>query len=249
MDHLTRHVPVPLYYQIMRRLVDLLESGQLAPGDRVPSERELTERFGVSRMTARQALAELERQGLVLRVQGKGSFVAHAKLEQPLGGLTSFSEEMLRRGLTPGARLLSAGVVPAGRKAAQALAIPEAAGVIRMERLRLAGGEPMALEVSSLPYARVPGIERLLTEEGSLYRLLREQYNLVLARARQSLEAIPCPAHEAGLIQVREGSPVLLIERIAYDASGIPTEFTRSWYRGDRYRFTTELIRTEEDLL
>lgn len=241
LDDLQKGVPIPLYYQIKTRLLEQIECGQLKPGDRVPSERELTERFGVSRMTARQALVELETQGYLVRVQGKGTFVATPKFEQPLVMLTSFTEDMRRRGLEAGARVLSASEVPAGRRVGQALSIAETAPVYRLERLRLAGGEPMALEISHLDAAYFPG---LLTHDvdRSLYEILRVEYGLRLVRGTQSLEAVPADPRQAETLHVREGTPLMLMERISRDQHDRPVEMVRSYYRGDRYRFVTELL-------
>ena len=246
MNNLGKEVPIPLYYQIKARLLEAMENGQLKPGDRVMSERELTAQFGVSRMTARQALIELENQGYLYRVQGKGTFVSTPKLEQPLAGLTSFTEDMRRRGLEPGARVLAARETVAGRRVARALGIGEAASVYQLERLRLAGGEPMALESAHVPAALVPGLLESGHMEHSLYRILRERYDIHLVRATQSLEAVAANLYEAEMLHVKEGTPLLLLERVARDTADRPIEFVRSLYRGDRYRFTTELIRREE---
>lgn len=248
MNNLGKDVPIPLYYQIKARLLEAIENGQLKPGDRVLSERELTTQFGVSRMTARQALTEMESQGFLYRIQGKGTFVATPKLEQPLAGLTSFTEDMRRRGLEPAARVISAEEVVAGRKVARALGIGETASVYRLERLRLAGGEPMALEVSHIPANLVHGLLDREPVEHSLYRVLEERYDLKLIRANQSLEAVAANAYEAEVLHVREGTPLLLLERVSRDAQDRNIEFVRSLYRGDRYRFTTELIRREDTL-
>lgn len=248
MDGLGKHVPIPLYYQIRTRLLEAIENGQLRPGDRVPSERELTERFSVSRMTARQALSELENQGYLHRVQGKGTFVATPKLEQPLVGLTSFTEEMRLRGLEPGAEVLAVGEVPAGKKAARALGVSETASVVRLERLRLAGGVPMALETAHIPVHLCPGLANADFHNQSLYRIMQERFGIRLVKAAQSLEAVPANAYESEILRVREGTPLLLLERVARDGDDKPVEFVRSLYRGDRYRFITELIRREDGL-
>ena len=246
MNGFGKDAPIPLYYQIKTRLLESIETGQLKPGDRVPSERELTTHFNVSRMTARQALTELENQGYLYRLQGKGTFVATPKLDQPLAGLTSFTEDMRRRGLEPGAQVLSAEEVPAGRKAARALGLSETALVFRLERLRLAGGDPMALEIAHVPAALVPGLAEEGALERSLYGLLRERYGIRLVRATQSLEAVAANEYEAQVLHVKEGTPLLLLERVSRDEQDRPVEFVRSLYRGDRYRFITELNRREE---
>jgi GntR family transcriptional regulator len=237
---------MPRYCQIKRHLLEAIESGALGPGDRVPSERELTEQFGVSRMTARHALRDLETQGYLYRLQGKGTFVATPKLEQQLARLTSFTEDMRRRGLEPGARVLSVEAVEAGAKVARALGIAASEPIFRLERLRLAGGEPMALEVSHIPAGLCPGLGEVDFTDQSLYWILRERFGVVLAGATQSLEAVPASPYEAEVLRVHEETPLLLLERVSFDAAGRAVEFVRSLYRGDRYRFTTELAQREE---
>lgn len=239
---LHKGLPIPLYYQIKTRLLEQIESGQLRPGDRVESERELTERFGVSRMTARQALVELETEGYLVRVQGKGTFVASPKFEQPLMALTSFTEDMRRRGLVAGAEVLSAAQVPAGRRVTIGLGLSEGSQVYRLERLRLAGGEPMALEVSHLDATYFPNLLEQDIAGRSLYEILREAYGIRLVRATQSLEAVPADSRQAEVLHVREGTPLMLMERISRDQHDRPLELVRSYYRGDRYRFVTELL-------
>jgi len=236
-------VPVPLYYQIKTRLREAIEAGELRPGDRVPSERELTQRFQVSRMTARQALTELEAEGYLQRIQGKGTFVALPKVEQPLASLTSFTEEMRRLGMQPGAQVRSVREVAAGRMVGALLGIPETEPVVRLERLRLADGQPMALEVSHIPSRLVPGLVNRDLSAVSLYEVLERVYHIRLVRASQSLEAVAAGAQEAEVLQVREGAPLLLLERVARDETGQAVEYVRSLYRGDRYRFVADLVR------
>lgn len=245
MDELEKHVPIPLYYQIKTRLLEAIEGGQLKPGDRIPSERELTQRYGVSRMTARQALTELESQGYLVRVQGKGTFVSTPKFEQPLVALTSFTEDMRRRGLRAGAQVLSASLEAADKRVARALGLVDGAPIYRLERLRLAGGEPMALEVSHLNADLFPGLLEIDLEQQSLYAILQEYYHVQLVRAAQSLEAVPADSQQAEILRVREGTPLMLMERISHDQDDRPVEWVQSLYRGDRYRFVTELL-TEE---
>lgn len=242
-----REVPLPLYYCIKQDLLGAIEAGQLQPGGRLPSERELTERYGVSRMTVRQAIGHLEQEGIVRRVQGKGSFVAPAKVEEALVGLTSFTEEMLRRGLTPSTRVIGLESVWSERVAAQ-LSLSQHEPLYHLERLRLAGGEPMELEHLYLPAKMVPGLPEMdLT--GSLYELLRRQYGLHLTNALQTLEAVVACESEADLLEVPIGSPLLAITRTAFSSTGEAVESSRALYRGDRYKFTISLSRKEADSL
>lgn len=245
MDRLQKGAPTPLYYQIKTRLLEQLETGHLQPGDRVPSERELTERYGVSRMTARQALGELENQGYLVRVQGKGTFVATPKFEQALTLVTGFTDDMRRRGLQPATQVLAAAVVPAGSQVAGALSLPEGTEVYRLERLRMAGSEPLALECPHLVTDLFPGLLDLDLEHHSLYELLRSAFGVQLVRATQTLEATPADSRQAEILKVREGTPLMMMQRISRDQHDRPVEFARSFYRGDRYRFVAELRSNE----
>lgn len=201
----------------------------------------LPARFGVSRMTARQALNELEAEGYLTRARGSGSYVSVPKLEQTLTAVTSFTEDMKQRGLQPDARVLVTDVVHADGQLARLMELADGAAVVRIQCLRLASEEPMALEVTHLPLARFPGLEEVDLTGRSLYQLLRERYQVVPERAVQSLEAVLAGAHEAHHLGLSEGAPLLLLRRIARDAAGTVIEYVRSHYRGDRYRFITEL--------
>ncbi|HEY8425541.1 MAG TPA: GntR family transcriptional regulator [Limnochordales bacterium] len=233
----------PLYVQLKRALLDLIERGEIRHGQRIPSERQLAQHLGISRMTVRQALVELVQESVLVRRQGRGTFVAERKIEQGLVSLTSFSEDMRRRGMRPGARLLDMEVQEAPPKVEKALGLDGDRRVLVIRRLRLADGIPMALETSHLPIARVPSVPRRRVVEGSLYEYLQGELGIDLARAHQTLEPVLAGESEARLLGVEPGSPLLLMERTTYDATGEPVEFVRSLYRGDRYKFFVELRR------
>jgi GntR family transcriptional regulator len=231
--------------QIEDWLADAIAAGRLTPGDRMPTEKDLAAWFGVSRMTLRHALGQLARRGLVTRAVGRhgGTFVAAPKLEQDLTTLAGFSEQLRRRGMVAGARVLSAAERPAGPAAAAALAIGEHDRVYEVRRIRLADGRPVALEHSLFPAAAFPGLlDGPL--DGSLYEQLEVRYGQRPHRARESLEPVTAGARDAEALQVREGAPLMLVERTAYAVTGQPLEFARDLFRGDRTRivmWTSEL--------
>ncbi len=240
---LDRASPLPLYYQIKELLRERIERGELRPHERLPSENELERALGVSRMTARRALAELETEGYVYREQGRGTFVAEPKLRQSLLRLTSFTEDMRARGLRPGARVLDVRVMRDERVAARMGLEPEEA-FVRVRRVRLADGQPLALETAYVRAALCPGLEAEDLTDRSLYQTLRERYKLQLGRAEQTLEAGAATEFEAQVLRIPVGQPVLLIERLTFLGDGkTPIEFVRSVYRGDRYKFVVELRR------
>ena len=218
---------------------------RLAPGDRMPSEQDLAAWFGVSRMTLRQALAKLARRGLVTRTVGRrgGTFVAERKLEQDRTTLAGFSEQLRRHGIQPGARVLFATQRPAGPVSAAALELPEGDPVHEVRRVRLGDGRPIVLEQSLFPAALFPGLLQCRLD-GSLYELLETRYGQRPHRARESLEPVTAGVREAEALEVAEGAPLMLVERVAYAQTGQPVEFARDLFRGDRTRivmWTSEL--------
>jgi GntR family transcriptional regulator len=234
-----------VHAQIEDWLAELISVGRLGPGDRMPTEQDLADWLGVSRMTLRHALASLARRGLVTRTVGRkgGTFVAESKLEQDLTTLAGFSEQLRRHGMVAGARVLSATERPAGPVAAATLELPEGAPLYEVRRVRLGDGRPIALEHSLFPAAAFPGMLQCRLD-GSLYELLETKYSRRPGRARESLEPVTAGVREAEALEVKEGAALMLVERTAYSDDGMPVEFARDLFRGDRTRlvmWTAEL--------
>ena len=216
------------YAAIIAEIEQAIFDGRLAPGDRLPAERALAEEHGVSRMTVRQALQSLEARGLLRRTIGRngGSFVARPKVERDLGTFSGLSEQLARQGVAAGARVLS---------------VREVDAAIEIERVRYADGEPFALERSRFP-ARLRWLLDL-DLRGSLYELLGDDAPV---RAVERIEPVAADAEEAAALGLRLGAPLLLVDRIAYDAEGDVVEKARDVFRGDRTRivaWTSELVR------
>ena len=239
---LNRDTPIPLYHQIETALLAEIESGRLVPGDRLPTEDRLSERFGVSRITVRQALRDLADRGYISREQGRGTFVRSRPLEQGPRALTSFSDEMRRHGLASSSRVLDSGIVPAPADVAAALGLAAGQPVFRLCRLRLADGSPMGLQTASLPMPLVPGIYAIDFTDASLYDVLRDRYGLRPARARESHRAVAIEPDAARWLQVPAGSPALAAERMTSLADGRPLEHVASIMRGDRYAVVLDLV-------
>lgn len=231
---------IPLYLQLKRLIKTQIQEGRLTAGDRVPSERELSDQYGMSRMTARQALIELVREGLLYREQGRGTFVAVRKVSQGLLTVTSFTEDMHNRGVVPTSILLSLHTGIPSMPERERLGLPLGQMMVRIRRLRLGDGRPMAIEEASLPQNVVEGIEGYDLTRGSLYAYLKSR-NIELNGAHQTLEAILADEEQAELLAVPPGAPLLLLERLSYDQDARPAEFVRAVYRGDRYQFYVEL--------
>jgi GntR family transcriptional regulator len=228
----------PKYRVLADALVSLIRD--LPPGSTVPTERELCQRFGVSRGTVRQALDRLEAEQRVLRHQGKGTFVARPKIDQMLE-LTGHTEFIRAQGMAPASRLIGVTRAPAEADVAGMIGLAEGDEVFQIERVRLADEEPLALELLYLDARRFDGIATVLGESQSLYQLLRAEYGVELAWAEETIEAVVAPEREAGLLGIAAGTPVLLLCRQSFDSSGLPVEFVRSVYRADRFRFRTRL--------
>jgi len=221
-----------------QRVLELIE--QLAVGDPIPPERRLAGELGVSRLTLRAALDELAREGLIVRRRGSGSFVSEPKIAQQIG-LTSFTEDMRRRSMTPGTRLVEMETIHAGARLGRALHVSPGDQVVRVLRLRLADGEPMAVEDLYVTASLIPGLTRADLENASFYALLRERYGITVARGIQVIEPTVTSQQEASLLGVPLHSPALMFERTTQSDDGRIVEFVRSVYRGDRYRIVTEL--------
>ena len=236
---LHRDSSVPVWAQIEDALAARIASGELRVGDRLPAERELAEELQVSRGTIRQALDALASRGLLERGVGRGTFVAAGKVEVRLHDVAGFTEQMARAGLQAHARVLRAGPATAPEQVAAALDLDAGAPVVRIERLRLAGKLPIALEDSWIPSTRFPGIEDL-DLRGSVYALMRDLYGHAPARVVEALEPVVAQSHSAELLGVAAGSPLMLVERTAYDADAVAVEYARDLHRGDRARFVVE---------
>lgn len=231
---------IPLYVQIAESLLDRIESGELQPGDRLPSERDLSKMLGVNRMTVRRALRVLESQGLLLRRQGAGTYVAEPKIERQAAKLVSFTKGMQRRGYTPTARVITFEQRPVEASVANELGLSVSAPVYHIHRLRLINQEPLLLERLTIPVNRAPELERHDLSSRSLYEILETEYGVSVIRARQSLEPVIATEYEAELLRVKPGAPLMLERRLAFDQNDQPVECGKDLYRGDRFRFVTE---------
>lgn len=234
-----RDGPVPKHVQL-REILEAAARDELAPHTPVGSERELMSRYGVSRATVREAIGQLVSDGVLYRVHGKGTFVAPARVDSQLH-LASFTEEMRRRGLEPTTRVVDLSLTTAPRRPAMELGVEPGEQVWQLERLRIAGGEPMALELGWYPERLLPGLDRHdLT--ASIYTLLAQTYDLAVDAAQQAVWAETADAHVAGVLAVPVGAPLLAFRRTS-TAGGLAVEHNLSWYRGDRYQVHLSLDR------
>lgn len=234
--------PVPQYRRIAEALTLAIRSGALEVGGRVPSERELSAEFGVSRMTARGALKTLVEQGLVASVEARGYFVAQSRIDQRLQTLTSFTEDMRRSGRRPSSVVLSARALPAAGEMAARLGVAEGATINHLLRLRLADGVPVALEAAHVAESLAPGLIGAADFAAeSLYATLKRRYGILPVEAEQSFQASAATESDAAILHVEAGAPVLRLTRLSLSGEGRPIEFVQSVYRGDRFTMRVRL--------
>ena len=232
--------PIPLHHQVFRDLKSALDANEWRPGERMPTERELAERYGCSLITVRHALSELVREGRIERTRGRGTFVLQPRIDRDIAGAMSFSDEMQRRGLDPTTRVVTARIEPAGESVAGSLGVAADAPVVYLERVRLGSGEPLLLEQARLPAERFPGLLAFDLERRSLYDVLSERYSTRIVRAREAVEPVVLKRREAELLDLPTRSLALQIDGVAFAADGSAVEAARSFVRGDRTRYYLE---------
>ncbi len=241
---LNKNIPIPLYYQLKEILLEYIKNHHTDFENPIPPEVELSEHFGISRPTARQAINELVVEGYLYRVKGKGTFIAKPKIKQDfLHVLDNFNNEMKKKGLTPSTKVLDLKIIKSDEKVSTALNIALGSDVIQLIRVRCADKEPIVFVTTYLPKDKCIGILKENMNTESLYKLLEEKYGLVIARATRTLETILAGEYEARLLQVEKGAPIQFFESIAYLSDDTAIEYSLAKYRGDRNKFTFELKR------
>jgi GntR family transcriptional regulator len=240
---LDRSGPVPLYHQLKQWLANRILSGELPPGSRLPDELDISQRLGVSRGVVRQALTELSYEGLINRQRGRGTFVSTPKTAEGLiSGLRGLADDALLRGQEVKSRVLVLREVTATEPVARSLNLGPAEPVVELERVRMLDGEPHVLVVTYLPAILVPGLARRdLNGTVSLYRILREEYELPIVSAVRRVEATVAGVREARLLAIDRGSPLLSLRNIGYTTGDRPLDYFVALHRGDRTAFEVEL--------
>lgn len=228
-----RNNGLPAYKQIQSTIVKRVERGLLKPGDLVDSERELARIHGVSLMTARHALIALEREGLVVRRRGAGTFVAPPKIH--FNKLMSYTEQMSGRGLAGSSKVLSFGIIHNEQEIAARLALPATGQLVKLERLRLSADEPFALETCYFSADEFAGLSRARLDRVSLFSILEHDYGFEIAHADEEVDATNADAQTARLLDVSVGAAVLRIRQKIYSTRGRPGLYVLGLYRSDRH--------------
>ncbi len=244
---LNKHSSLPLYSQVEQYLKEEIRNGGYHTGDLVPSERELSEKFQISRMTVRQAINNMVNSGELYRERGKGTFVAAPKLAYPLKGVFSFTDDMIRRGLTPSTKVLSFETIQDApphiyRKLERELG----SRLHRIKRVRLADDEPVAVETAYLPYHLFSEFTEWQSS-GSIYEYVRNTLGKEVTRAKQRIEASIAGEQYSAPLGVTPESPVLIVNRKTYLNTGEPFEFVQTVFRSDKYSFSIEVEHEKGD--
>lgn len=239
MKEVNKKSRIPLYLQLMDIIIEEIENN-MQEGDQIPSEREICEKYDVSRSTVRQAVAELEREGYIYKVHGKGTFVSPKKLNQDLIKFYSFTEEVKKMGKTPCSKVLKFEVIGVNSKISSKMKINEGEAVYKFTRLRLSDNVPMMLEVTYMPYDRFPGITKDDLEKEALYDLLRNRFNTDITMAEETFQPILASEEEVAILEIAESTPSLKIERFTYENNSI-IEYTVSIARGDKFKYRVRL--------
>ncbi|UKA51746.1 GntR family transcriptional regulator [Arthrobacter sp. FW305-123] len=227
----------PKYYLLKTEVLGLISG--LHPGTLIPTERALAEKYGTSRTTVRQAISELVAEGKLGRIQGHGTFVAPPKVTH-VRQLTSFSDDARAQGLKADSMLIALDVVAADADVAAHLELDQGGSVTRLERLRLIEGEPLAHEIAWLP-GKLRRFQSSLASAGSLYAVLSDTYGIRITDVEDTVETALAGPEDVRLLGIEMGAPLLVVHRLARDASGAAVEWTRSAFRGDRFRFVSSM--------
>lgn len=230
--------PLPLYYQIKEIIQEMIENEQLAPGEAIPPEREICDIQGVSRMTVNKAILELVNEGILYRVQGKGTYVSEPKEYQKLSRLKGFTEEMQSKGYNTETKILSFQIKKSTKRIKAILKIQENDDeVIKIKRLRFVKDEPIAIETVWIAKHLFPNMTEEMIDGKSLYHIFKNQYNYNFEKAEQTVEPKILNAYEIEMLESPLNNLALLFKKIIYINDNQPLEYTEAVYRGDKYKY------------
>jgi GntR family transcriptional regulator len=242
---MTQPSPLPLYSQVRERLRELILDGTFQPHAQLPSENELGAAFKVSRITVRQALADLQRENLIFKIPGKGAFVAKPKTFQQLSQLAGFAEALGRMGYEVRNRVLSHRTVAASPQVREKLGLPAEAPVTEIKRVRLVNREPISYEVTYLPAGIGERLRQADLPGRDIFLILENDFGLALGHADLQIDAMPADERLAEALSVAEGTALLRIERLTHTADGAPLDYEHLYFRGDAFQYRLRLSRIE----
>jgi GntR family transcriptional regulator len=233
--------PIPLYFQLKTILESRISAGEFNPGEKIPSENQLCMDYGVSRTTARQAIAELVNSGKLVRTQGRGTFVAHQLSDRLMYRLTGFSSDMKKQGFSPSSKVLDFRVIIPPLDIAKIMQINPTDAVVYLKRLRYINGQVMGIEKTHLPFMRFSTLTKEDIESSSLYEILINKFDTVPTRTMINFEAIRCIEKLCVLLEITPDIPLLFMSDLTFDQNDRLFEYSRTYYRGDYYSFHVEI--------
>jgi GntR family transcriptional regulator len=238
---------IPYYLQLIDILKEKVQQAEWGPGDQIPGEQDLCEHYQVSRTVVRQALRELEYEGVITRQKGKGTFISRPKISEGLvQKLTGFYQDMVERGLKPSSKVLHQNISPSNEKVARFLGIKTGEKVIDIQRLRFINDEPIQLVTTYIPFEICPALASVDLTNRSLYEYLEKEFSIFIAKGHRYIEAVLANDYEATLLGIERGAPLLMLDSVSFSEDGQPIEYYHALHRGDRSRFEVELVRLRE---
>jgi GntR family transcriptional regulator len=238
--------PVPLYSQLKELLRTRILDGSYPPHSRMPSESELGKAFDVSRITVRQALGDLQKEGLIFKIHGKGTFVAKPKAFQNVSTLQGLAESMSQMGYEVINRLTSLKQLPASARVAERLQLEEGAPVTEIKRVRLVNREPVSLEVTYVPRSIGEKLERADLVARDIFLIIENDCGIALGHADLAIDAVLADDDLTLALDVEEGAPIMRIERLTHAVDGTPLDFEYLYYRGDAFQYRLRIDRNKE---
>ena len=238
---------VPLYAQLKEFLRGHILDGSYATLSRMPSENELGQRFEVSRITVRQALNDLQKEGLIFKIHGKGTFVARPRAFQNVSTLQGLAESLGRQGYEVVNQLISFKTLSASRQVAERLQLDEGSKVTEVRRLRLVNREPVSLEVTWLPLAVGQQLEKADLVSRDIFLILENDGGYTLGHAELAIDAVLAESELATVLKIEEGSPIMRIERLTHTLDGTPIDYEYLYYRGDAFQYRLRIDRHRTD--
>lgn len=240
MTEINKDNRLPLYHQLYDIIVEKIKNGVYSENDKLPTEKELCEKYDISRATVRRAMTELEKNNYIYRKQGKGIFISSKAFEQDLYSFYSFTEEMKKINKTPSSKVIDFKTIKADEKIAGKLGMPIETKVYKFTRLRLADNVPMMLETSYIPFSRFEGLSSELLDRKPMYDIFTEKYNVDFKKAEETFQATTINKREEEYLEVEKDSPAILLTRLTYESDKV-IEYTVSVARGDKFKFHVTL--------
>lgn len=230
----------PKYYIVKKKIIEMIDQDEIGPDGMVPSERELMSMFEISRITAKKAIDDLVKEGYLYRIQGKGTFVKNDNMNQDLISITSCTDDIVRMGMTPSKKLISAEVVTPDQMRMRKLQLCPGDKVYKVTRVYFADNEPLNLTTAYLPCKLFPGIENYDFGVSSIYQVLENDYGVRITKATRTIEAVLAMDEVSEILKIDEREPILLFRAVTYgvvNGKEIPIETFKSYYRSDKLKF------------